>query len=161
MTQAIVNTVWRWGLRLGSRLFSCYRFIFRPTVRSVFVAVWHDDELLVIRNSYKKYKTIPCGLMRRGEEPLDCAIRELREEVGIDTRPQNVQLAHEFTSRSGYKSDHAYIFEMACPERPSIRLDEREVVWGAFEDAATILSTTRLSTVVREYLERRGRNENR
>ena len=155
MNKAAADALWRLALRIGSRLFSCYRFVFRPTVHSVFVAVWHGDRLLVIRNSYKNFKTIPCGLLRRREDPSACAVRELREEVGIDVGADQLHLADDFVSRSGYKSDHARIFELICPDRPTIQLDGREVVWSAFEDVPTVLGTDRLSTVVREYLKRR------
>lgn len=44
----------------------------------------HDGHVLLIRQSYRKGWGIPGGLMRRGEDPADCARREVLEEVGLD-----------------------------------------------------------------------------
>ena len=43
-----------------------------------------DGEVLLIRNSYRQGWGAPGGLLRRGEEPADGALREAKEEVGLD-----------------------------------------------------------------------------
>jgi 8-oxo-dGTP diphosphatase len=43
-----------------------------------------DAQVLLIRNSYREGWGAPGGLLRRGEEPAVGAVREAKEEVGLD-----------------------------------------------------------------------------
>ena len=43
-----------------------------------------DGEVLMVRNSYRDGWGVPGGLLRRGEEPAVGAVREAKEEVGLD-----------------------------------------------------------------------------
>jgi 8-oxo-dGTP pyrophosphatase MutT (NUDIX family) len=78
----------RGGLRLFGRL--------PPVVRRLLVRVWapsytvgaicvvvEGDRTLLVRQSYKRLWGAPGGLLDRGEQPEDAAVREVREEVGL------------------------------------------------------------------------------
>lgn len=43
-----------------------------------------DGALLLVRLSYRRRWGVPGGLLKRGEEPVDAARREVLEEVGVD-----------------------------------------------------------------------------
>src|SRR5262245_60420256 len=43
-----------------------------------------DGALLLVRQSYRRRWGCPGGLLERGEDPAEAAVREVREEVGID-----------------------------------------------------------------------------
>src|SRR3546814_8055143 len=43
-----------------------------------------DGAMLLARRSYRNSGGVPGGLPKRGETPADAAVREVREEVGID-----------------------------------------------------------------------------
>src|SRR3546814_17233666 len=43
-----------------------------------------DGAMLLARLSYRNSWGVPGGLLKRGETPADAAVREVREEVGID-----------------------------------------------------------------------------
>jgi 8-oxo-dGTP diphosphatase len=49
-------------------------------------AIIKDDSILMVRQTYKgnTYWTFPGGRIESIEEPLDCAIRETKEETGLD-----------------------------------------------------------------------------
>ena len=50
-----------------------------------------DGHLLLVRQSYRREGWgFPGGLMRRGEDPADAAVRELREELSIDVELQGL-----------------------------------------------------------------------
>ncbi|QEM43668.1 NUDIX domain-containing protein [Mycolicibacterium grossiae] len=49
----------------------------------VYVQNEHGHVLLV-RNRFSKLWTLPGGFHRRGKDPRDAAIREVREETGLD-----------------------------------------------------------------------------
>jgi ADP-ribose pyrophosphatase YjhB (NUDIX family) len=44
----------------------------------------HDGRLLLVRQSYRKRWGVPGGLLQRGESARAAAVREVREEVGLD-----------------------------------------------------------------------------
>ncbi len=47
-----------------------------------------DDQsrVLLVRPTYKDYWDVPGGYVTQGESPRDAAIREVREELGVDVR---------------------------------------------------------------------------
>ena len=151
MIDALVRSVYRVGYRAAL----AWWFVRRPRVHGAFVAVWHDGHLLLIRNSYRRGETIPCGRVERGESPLEAARRELREEVGIDAPASELEPASDFELLFDYKRDRASIFEYHPAERPAVRVDAREVVWGEFV-AERELAERPLVPHVARYLEHRS-----
>ena len=56
MTNALVRLV----LRAAYRLARAWWFVRRPEAHGAFVAVWHADRLLLVRNSYRGGECVPC-----------------------------------------------------------------------------------------------------
>jgi 8-oxo-dGTP pyrophosphatase MutT (NUDIX family) len=48
------------------------------------IVVREDGAVLLVRHSYREGWGLPGGLIRRREEPREAALRESREEVGLD-----------------------------------------------------------------------------
>jgi ADP-ribose pyrophosphatase YjhB (NUDIX family) len=107
-------------------------FFTRPTVHGVYIAVWHNAQLLMIKNSYKKSFTIPCGRIKNNEDPAEAAVRELREEVGIQLEREQLTFVENYTGRFRYATDIGAFFEIEMAEMPKIQVDNREVVWAQF-----------------------------
>ena len=82
----------------------------RPTLNGVYVAVWYEEKLLIIKNSYKNSFTIPCGRIKRGEEIALAAVRELREEVGIRLEPDQLTFVGTYAGHFRYASDNGNFF---------------------------------------------------
>jgi len=131
-------------------------FVLRPRRRGVFVAVWHGGRVLAIRNSYRSLLALPAGGMKRGEAPLEAAVRELREEVGLSLPPDALRFACEIESEHEYTRDHCWFFEVDLTRAPRVVPDEREVIWAGFVDVDEALRG-RLLPPVRAYLESRAR----
>ncbi|MGI9601811.1 MAG: NUDIX domain-containing protein, partial [Acidimicrobiales bacterium] len=53
------------------------------TVAAMVRIVRPDGALLVVRTSYREGWVFPGGLCDRGESPMETAVREVREEVGL------------------------------------------------------------------------------
>jgi ADP-ribose pyrophosphatase len=110
---------------------------------------------------------LPAGLLEPDEEPIQCAARELEEEIGY--RPKElIPLASCFSS-VGFANERIHIFLALDPEKTTLKLqaDERirEVIMPieaiqekldarVFEDAKTIIG-------LREFLAYRERNRER
>jgi 8-oxo-dGTP diphosphatase len=107
----------RWVVRLIAPKFTvgAICFIERP-----------DGALLLVRLAYRERWGVPGGLLKRGEAPADAAVREVREEVGLDIEligqpaivvdpiPQRIDVVYRARPRA-----HADLAEMR-PHGPEI-----------------------------------------
>lgn len=51
---------------------------------------------------------LPAGVLERGEDPRECAAREVREEIGMGA--EKLEFIGDFYLAPGYSSEHMYIF---------------------------------------------------
>ena len=139
---------------LAYRTILFFWFFTRPTVYGVYVAVWHREKLLIIKNSYKKRFTLPCGRIKRGEDIAAAAVRELREEVGITLGKSQLTFVGEYCAKHKYATDVGSFFEFEAAELPHLRVDNREVTWAEFLTLDQI-SGLNLNHTVKTWLENR------
>ncbi len=140
--------------RLAYRALLSLWFFTRPTVYGVYIAMWYDERLLVIKNSYKKRFTIPCGRIKRGEDLAEAAVRELYEEVGIKLEKDQLNLVGEYTGEFKYAADIGNFFEIGMTELPTFKVDNREVIWARFMTLDQI-SKLNLNPTVKAWLDNR------
>jgi 8-oxo-dGTP diphosphatase len=105
-----------------------YWKIFRPINHGALVAMWHEGKILLVKNSYLDYFSLPGGHVKEGEQPLDAAVRELKEEIDLVVAPERLAPALEETHEWQGRPDHVVIFHLELSEAPKIRVDNREVV---------------------------------
>jgi 8-oxo-dGTP pyrophosphatase MutT (NUDIX family) len=77
----------RLGYRVAYRLLNAYAFVRRPRVRGCMVLLSDDaGRVLLVRHTYgdRRAWELPGGWVERGEDPIDAARRETREELGAD-----------------------------------------------------------------------------
>ena len=131
----------------------------RPTTHGALIAIWCGDEVLLVRNSYVSYYSLPGGYVHKGEQPAQAAARELNEEVGLVTSPEKLNLALEVTHKWQGKNDHVCIFAMSTGERLTVQVDHREVVHGGFyraEDALKLPLFPPLEQHIREWTKQKS-----
>ena len=148
----ITDALFRMTFFCAYRVHLLWNLIFRPTHHGVWIAVWWAGQLLLIKNSYRPSITLPGGGQDRGESLVEAALRELREEVGIQARPEALALWGQYLSLVEHKSDQINLFELQLDTRPEICLDHREVVWSAFCSPAEAVQMN-LFPALRTYLE--------
>jgi len=152
----MLDMLWRIGLRVAIRVLRVVWFFQRPIANGAYVAVWWDEQLLLIRNSYRPREAVPCGAIDRGETAVAAAVRELSEEVGIAAREEQLRFVCEVVVEFDFKHDHANFFELRLEAEPTVKIDNREVVWAGFVPES-LLADRPLLPHVQEYLAQRHR----
>jgi ADP-ribose pyrophosphatase YjhB (NUDIX family) len=112
-----------------------------PTTHGALVAIRNAGEVLLVRNSYVPYYSLPGGYIRRHETALQAALRELFEEVSVTAPADALQLVHDETHEWEGKRDHVAIFSFDVAVRPRVVVDNREVVeasWWSPERALAL-----------------------
>jgi 8-oxo-dGTP diphosphatase len=140
--------------RLAYRTLLSLWFFTRPTVRGVYIAVWHKEQLLIIKNSYKKRFSIPGGRIKRGEDLAEAAVRELYEEVGIAVGKSRLKFIGQYSANHKYAYDVGNFFEIELTELPAVRVDNREVLLAQFIPLDQVCSLN-LNPTVKSWLENR------
>jgi len=156
----IFNKIAQIFYKLAYRAILLLWFFTKPTVYGVYIAVWHGDKLLVIKNSYKKSFTIPCGRIKRGENKPAAAVRELHEEVNIKLDSDQLTWVGEYTGKFRYATDIGTFFEVTLAELPQIKVDGREVVWSRFMPLDQVANLN-LNPTVTAWLKNRPGNADR
>ena len=149
------DRAWRVGLRAAYQVQLVWWRLRRPSIHGAYVAVWWDDRVLVIKNSYRRRVSFPAGGLNRRETAREAAVRELREEVGSSVSPDALHYFGEIVGDEGPAEDHAHVFELRCEARPTFVVDGREVVWAEFLSPAEALDRGAVE-VVRRYLATEG-----
>jgi ADP-ribose pyrophosphatase YjhB (NUDIX family) len=136
----LVDRGYQLGYVFAYRAMRTYWRLRRPTTHGALVTLWNDGEVLLVRNSYVPYYSIPGGYVRKRETARDAVVRELREEVGIDAVPERLELVFEDTHDWEGKRDHVTIFSLELPERPDVAVDHREVIEASWWTPARALA---------------------
>ena len=119
------------------------------------VAIKWENNILVVHPTNASWHNnafgIPKGGIESGEEEIDAAIRELREETGIIIRPHDldleVQVANHFGKDGKVKSqliyytmtiDHPNQIGLINHRVPRYQLQLEEIDWAGFIDIATV-----------------------
>lgn len=124
----------RWLYRVAYRLRRRWRrFVRRPIEGVTVIALDADGKVLLVRHSYGSGRwTLPGGGLDRGEDPLACANREMREELGCGlTGVALFDVVDGFVDRSPNRG-HVFVGRIEGTPRP----DQREVIeagWFAFD----------------------------
>ncbi len=121
----------RLALTAAYKILRRWKILTKASNRGAAVAVWFDDQILVVRHSYRPGWSLPGGQIKKNEEPRSAASRELKEEVGIQTAPESLIQIHE--SPQG-----KFQFECRLQIRPVIKIDNREIIEARFLDPAAI-----------------------
>ncbi|MFW5939705.1 MAG: NUDIX domain-containing protein [Halolamina sp.] len=91
----------------------CEAFVWRNPVPTAGVAVRDDDKVLLVRRAggpSEGYWTLPGGYLEADEAAPAAAVRELREEAGVDADPEELQLLgthlRELSGEAFYREQH-------------------------------------------------------
>jgi 8-oxo-dGTP diphosphatase len=150
----LIDLGYRMAYRSAYRLMRVYWATMHPETHGALLALWSNGELLLVRNSYIPYYSMPGGYVRLGEQGKAAALRELGEELGLHVSPEQVRSALDQRHDWEGKREHIEIFEVEVDQRPTIKVDNREVVAVEWATPARALSLN-LFPPIRKVVEQR------
>jgi ADP-ribose pyrophosphatase len=88
------------------------------------------DDVILIRqfraSTGGELLEIPAGTLHEGEDPRDCAIRELEEETGY--RADNMVERARFWTTPGFTNEFMYLYEASGLVKTQTNFDEDETI---------------------------------
>jgi ADP-ribose pyrophosphatase YjhB (NUDIX family) len=147
-----MDRLWRLAYRVGFRAARLWWRLRRPAYDGAAVAVWRGGRILAVRLSHRENPSWPGGGIRRGEEPREAAGRELREQLGLDVRPDDLVLAREIVVDWDFRREHVRVFELRLRATPVLRIDNRKIVAARFVEPQALLAGPVLPPFVRAHL---------
>jgi len=124
----LIDRLWQLAYCCAYRLMKVYWALTKPKTHGALIALWHDQKILLIQNSYQHLYTLPGGYVRRGESALQAAKRELLEEVGLSVTAGQLMPVVDVVHSWEHKRDHVEIFQVDVADPPQSKVDHREVV---------------------------------
>ena len=153
MLSSTLDTLHRVAYRMAYPVWRFYLRQFEICTQGAQVALWTNNQVLLIRNSYRQTYTFPGGYIRNDEHTATAASRELYEETGISVTAGQLKLSFACSYTNGKHQGHDDIYECQLADKPALRIDNREVVDARFMTADTALALPLESHVAR-YLEK-------
>ena len=150
----MIDLFFRLAYRNAYRLMRVYWGLRHPQVHGALVAIWHDEKILLVQNSYVPYRSLPGGYVHSHETGRDAALRELREETGIHAVATDLEQVIDEQHEWEGKREHIEIFDLDVKERPRVEIDNREVVHAGFFSPEEALRLN-LFPPIRRVIERR------
>lgn len=145
----------RFAYRHGFRAARWIWSIRPPRHRGALVMLWCEGRVLLVRSSYQRGWMAPGGGIGPGEQPVEAACRELREELGLHLDPGALAFALEAEHLWNSRRDRVWFFEATIRPGLELSVDGRELVearWFAWEEARGLET----SPHIQDYLAWRG-----
>lgn len=125
------HTIRSGWLQLGTLLYWAVRpvlVLYLRRSRRTRIVLRVGDEILVTRTWMSDGRwSLPGGGLHRSEDPVNGAVRELREETGINILPSKLSYLKTETYRNDGLTFTAIYYACGSAEKPSIRMQRFEI----------------------------------
>ncbi len=97
---------------------------------SAILAVNEKNEMLLVKQYRKAVEDflyeVPAGIINMAEEPIECALRELKEETGFEAK--KIKKLFEFYTSPGFSNEKLFLFKAEELTFTSTNFDEDEFI---------------------------------
>jgi ADP-ribose pyrophosphatase len=97
---------------------------------SAILALNENNEILLVRQYRKAVEDfiyeLPAGILNIAEEPIECALRELKEETGYNA--EKIKQIYEFYTSPGFTNEKCFLFLAEGLIFSSTKFDEDECI---------------------------------
>lgn len=106
------------------------REIVEHKAASAILALNEKNEMLLVRQYRKAVEDflyeVPAGIVNIAEEPIECALRELKEETGFEAK--KINQIFEFYTSPGFSNEKIFLFKAEDLTYTSTKFDEDECI---------------------------------
>ena len=102
-----------------------------------------DDQLLILKPDYKDSWLVPGGSCDQGESPLHCAIRETKEEIGLNIPGLRLLGVLHSQGKGFYSDSLKFVYfggKLTHKQCLGIRLQKEELTEYLFKEPALAVS---------------------
>lgn len=124
----MIDAFYRVAYRVAYQGARVYWRLTHPDNHGSLVAIWYQGKVLLVQNSYVNYLSLPGGHVKQNESAVKAAVRELREEIGLNVSEDDLNQVLDHTHQWKGRTDHVEFFELEVSVPPVIQVDRREVV---------------------------------
>jgi len=122
----------------------------RAKVYGGILRVSHSDprkeQYAIVQGRYSGKWSFPKGHSNQGELPLECTIREIEEETGIQQLPDPIE-----TVRFGYGFYHIFSLDEPIPLRPQDTYEIMDTKWATIDDMDQLSLNVDVSRFVKTW----------
>lgn len=135
----------------AKKVFRIYYRIFKPVTAGVRAIITDgSDKILLVRAKDDGLFYIPGGGVKKGETMEQAAIREIKEECGVEIK--NLKILSVYSNFSEYKNDHVALFFGATNETPHAHGEVSEAKFFPADNLPSNISKGS-SRRIKEYVE--------
>lgn len=152
MTMKLATLAQRTVYQLGYPLARIWWWAVPQTAEGVAVALRHGEQVVVVRQSFRRGVSLVGGGVSVGEAPAEAAVREVMEEVGILVPVDRlrslgtVDLVHES------RQVRVHLFTAHLPAAVALRPDGAEVVSAMWSGPESLAGRKDLHPILAHWL---------
>lgn len=122
-----------------------------------------NNKILLVYEKRRNFWGLPKGHVEEGESEEETALREVREEVGLDVE---IDITKRYTLNYiiNNEIDKTSVFYIAKPKNENIKMQESEIEnieWCDFEEAIELLTFDDWKQMLREAINDYTKGENK
>ena len=116
--------------------------------KPVWIWIYNDNGEFLVQKRSKYKKTFPntwdipsAGHVEAGESSINGAIREIKEELGVDTKPEDYKYVGEYISEITWEIGQIYVLKLNIKAK-DFKLQEEEVeqvAWLSFDEFKNLI----------------------